>query len=150
MKQDIINRLVDYIKSANITFSEDEFQMIRDAINTVIEASPTTTAGTCSRQERLTAASTDLAWIVLSLKRTRLRVDNSLKQIKDPQFVMLVRQGRPSTSAIEAEIRHTNDKVLALENNLQELDNLLEYMSNLEKNIDRKIWEMRDKASFAK
>lgn len=147
---DVIDRLIEYIKFSNITFSDDEINMIKSSISLIIESSPTTPASVFSRIERLIKASSDISWILLSLKRTRVKLDNALKRRKDPKFVLLTRQGRPSTAAIEAEIRHTDNSVLDMEAKITELDNLIEYMSNVEVNIDRYIRAMRDKSAFIK
>lgn len=150
MKYDIVDKLIEYIKGTKAIFSEDEYQMIRSSIGLIIESPPQTAGAVFSRCERLTASSMDISWIILSLNRTKLKLENSLKGIKDPEFVLLVRQGRPSTQAIESEIRMSKDSVMQLENDIQEIDNLIVYFNSLERNIDRYIRTSKDKISFLK
>lgn len=150
MKYDVVDKLIEYIKGTKAIFSEDEYQMIRSSIGLIIESPPQTAGAVFSRCERLTASSMDISWIILSLNRIRLKLENSLKSIKDPEFVLLVRQGRPSTQAIESEIRMSKDSVMQLENDIQEIDNLIVYFNSLERNIDRYIRTSKDKISFLK
>jgi hypothetical protein len=144
-----INDICEYIKSIT-SLSEQEVTSLRTCIDLIHQSTPTEAAGIFSRTERLISASDDLSWLSTSLTRKKNDLLSELKKLKDPVFVSLVRQGRPSTQAIESEIRFSDDKVQVIEDSIGTVENILNYLSAIEKNIDRYIWTLRDKSQYSK
>lgn len=132
----------------NLDIEETDLKSLEDAINLIHQPSPLDGAGVFTRVERSISASDNLLWLVTMISNRRVLVDADLKKLKDPQFTLLVRQQRPSTQAIESEIRWNNETVAELENKLTTIDNILSYIKSIESNIDRYIWILREKARY--
>lgn len=146
---DKIEDIINYI-SGIVNIGDRCNETIKECINLIHQSVPVDNSGVFSRLSRCNAVSDDLVYIIMNVKKRRNIVESELKKNKDPKFTILVRSGRPSTQAIESEIRVTTPIVSELENKLSEFDNILEYLNHLEKCLDRLIYIMRDLAQYIK
>lgn len=147
---DIISRVSnigEYLKD-KVDLSDENIDSIRNAINQIHQASPTEAAGVFSRMERLISASDDLSWVITCIRRKRNEIFKNIRSIKDPQFTILVRQGRPSTQAIEAEIHFNNKELSEIEEIYATLGNIDEYLSHILDLINNYNWALKDKVGY--
>lgn len=149
MNNDKIERVIDYINSI-VNIGDKCNDMIREAIGLIHQTLPVDNAGVFSKLTRFTSASDDLAFVIMSIQKEKDILELELRKIKDPKFTILVKAGRPSTQAIESEIRCTNPKVSELEDKISQFDNVLSYLNHVEKCMDRSIWIMKDLAQYIK
>lgn len=141
-------KIIAQYLNENLDIDSDNLKSLDDSINLIHQPSPLDGAGVFTRVERAVSASDNLSWLITMVCNRRCNVSAELKKLKDPQFTLLVRQQRPSTQAIESEIRWTNEEVAALEDKLATIDNIINYLNSIESNIDRYIWILREKARF--
>lgn len=139
----IYEYLVDIIK-----LSPEEMRAVKSAIGAIHEMTPTDGPGVFTKTQNMISISEDLSWVISVITRKHHQISKEIKKIKDPEFVMLVRQGRPSTQAIESEIRFNNDNLVDMEEELEIIENILDYLKHVEVGIERYIWLLRDKGKF--
>lgn len=141
----IYEYLVEIVK-----LSPEEMRAVKSAIGAIHEISATDGPGLFSKMNNLISLSEDLAWVISVITKKQHEIKKSIKIIKDPDFVMLVRKGRPSTQAIESEIRFNHEELVQMEENLEITSNLIDYLHHVEVSIDRYIWLLKDKISYMK
>lgn len=144
-----VSSVVECLESI-VGVGKEGVSILKNCLSLLHMAAPAEPAGVFSRIERIVSASDDLAWIILMVGRAKSSIDSNIKRIKDPEFTMLVRSGRPSTVAIESEIRMNHDEILEMEERLQIANYLEDYLQHIEKGLDRCVWMLRDKASYLK
>ena len=128
-----------------IELSSEEMMMVKTAIKNIHEMSPVDKPAIFSRMSNIITASEDLSWVTMIVTRKLNSVKSEIKAIKDPEFTILSRQGRPSTQAIEHEIRFMHSELLDLENKKDVLDNVLGYLEHVEKCLDNYQFLLKDK-----
>lgn len=144
-----VNEIYNYLLPV-IDIGESGKYIIYDSISAIRQISPIDGAQLFSKMEKIISLSDDLSWVVSSINRKRNCIESDLKSIKDPKYVALVRQNRPSSAAIEAEIRITIKDVSILDNQINILDNILSYLDSIQRSLDRYIWMLRDKISYSR
>lgn len=142
-----VNKIYEYLLEI-VELSPEEIRVIKSAISSVHEISASDGPGLFSKLNNLISVSEDLAWVISVITSQQHEIRKSIKEIKDPDFVMLVRKGRPSTQAIESEIRFNHDDLVKMEENLEIITNIIDYLNHLELSIDRYIWLCRDKMKY--
>lgn len=142
-----MSQIYEYLSEV-IKLSPEELRAIKTAIGAIHEMTPADGPGVMSKTQNMIAISEDLSWVISSITRMHHKINKEIKKIKDPEFVMLVRQGRPSTQAIESEIRFNNDNLVNLEEDIEIIENILDYLKHVETGIERYIWLLRDKGRF--
>jgi len=138
-----------YLKDV-LEFSDKEISVIEMCLNYIHEQAPTELPLIIRKTNNLISASEDLAWIRTIVNRKIVDVTKKVKQIKAPEFTMLTRQGRPSSTAIEYEILHNHPEISELEEQIEILNKLLDYFNHIEKSIDRYLWMLKESASYNK
>lgn len=146
---DKIDKLIEYIDDI-VDIGDKSKNTLYECINLIHQTVPVDNAGVFSRLARCVSVSDDLSYVILSIEQARNKIEVELRHNKDPKFTILVKSGRPSTQAIESEIRFTVPVVAELESKLLHYDSILSYLNHLEKCLDRNIWIMRDLASYIK
>lgn len=144
-----ISRIISYINE-NINIGDKCNDIIEECINLIHQGLPVDNAGVFSKLSHCNSASDDLAYVIMSVRKVRSDIEKELRKLKDPKFTILVRSGRPSSQAIESEIRFTIPEVANLEDKLSTFDNILDYLNHIEKCLDRNIWILRDLAQYIK
>lgn len=143
----ISNKLYEYLTDI-VELSQEERLSIKTALRLIRDIAPTDAPLVFKRLEDLTAISDDIAWVTMTVQRKLSEIKSEINSIKAPNFTALVRQGRPSTQAIEYEILFNNSELKDLENNKNILVNIVEYLQHIEKSIDRYIFILRDKLKY--
>lgn len=139
-----ISQLYEYMVDV-MELSKEELLMIKTAIKNIHEASPVDKPAIFSRMSNIITASEDLSWVKMIVVRKLDTLKTAIKKIKDPEFTMLSRQGRPSTQAIEHEIRFNHSDLSELEDKKEVLDNIIEYLEHIEKCLDNYQFLLKDK-----
>lgn len=143
-----IENIREYLKDI-IDIGKSE-SIITNCLNSIREISPIDAPVAFAKMERITNLSDDLAWIISILNRRNNEMKRSVQKLKDPKYVALVRQNRPSSAAIEAEIRLTNKEVVEFEDKISRLENVIEYLNHIQKSLDSYLWILRDKIQYCK
>ena len=139
-----VSMIYEYLLNV-VKLGPEEIRMLKIAISHIHEVSPVDKPLIFKKLDDLNSASEDLSWLILVLKRHLSKVKHDIADIKSPAFTALVRQGRPSTVAIEHEIRFSNKELPDLEDKEETLKNILEYVQHVQKCLDDYSWTMRDK-----
>lgn len=129
---------------------ESETKIISECLNIIREVSPIDGPLIFSKMERVVSLSDDLAWIISMLNVTRNGIKRDVMKAKDPKYVSLVRQNRPSSAAIEAEIRLSNKDIVDLETKEDNISIVIDYLNNIQKSLDRYLWVLKDKEQYSK
>lgn len=132
-----------------MNLADDEITSIKVAVNMIHEISPTDIPLIMKRVSDLIVAEEDLSWTITAVNKVLIKLKYEIKSIKAPQFTLLTRQGRPSSTAIEYEIFFTNDKLKELEVKKDNIENILEYLRHIEKSLDTYIYLLRDKLKYS-
>lgn len=138
------SKLYEYLLEI-VELSPDELMTIKVALKYIREIAPTDRPLIFTRLENMVSASEDLSWVIMVVNRKLSEIKAKINNIKSPAFTTLVRQGRPSTQAIEYEILFANPELKDLEMHKSTLVNIIEYLNHIEKSIDRYIFVLRDK-----
>jgi len=146
---DKISSITLFLKDI-VDLSDDEVNIIKSSIGYLHELTPTDGPGVFFKSQNLISNSEDLSWVITVVKNTRNKISSQINLIKDPEFTMLIRNGRPSTAAIEHEIRFNNASIPGLEDNVMVLDNIIDYLNKIQLNIDRYIWLLKSKSDYLK
>lgn len=142
-----VSRIYDFLID-ELGLSNEEVNNMKSAISMVHELSPTDGPGLFSKMNNMISVSDDLSWIISVIRNKCSEIRRKIREIKDPDFVMLVRQGRPSTQAIESEIRFNHSEINDMEQKLEIFGNITEYLQSLNNNVDRYIWMLKDKTKY--
>ena len=146
---DISRELFEYLRDV-IDMSPDNIRTVKSAIALIKEQSPSDIPLILRKMERLVDIQQDMSWILLVMRRKLHELIKDMKVKKDPAYVMLVKQGRPSSSAIEAEIRFTNKDLYKTEDDIEIVKNVIEYFQKLVDSIEKYTWLLKDKLSTEK
>lgn len=128
-----------------VELSPEEIRLLKNAVHLLHEISPVDRPLIFKKMDDIISASDDLSWLVLVLKRNLDSIKRKISDIKSPAFTMLVRQGRPSTVAIEHEIRFSNKQLPDLEDKEKIVENILEYVVYVQKCLGDYSWVLIDK-----
>ena len=135
--------IIDYLAN-NLQLRDREIQGIKMALSVIHETKPTDLHLIRDKLDKTNIASEDLAWSMFIIKQHLATIRKECRKLKDPIFTSLVRKGRPSTSAIESEIRMVSEQVSDYEDEITSIENILEYLKHIETCIDRLQWNLKD------
>lgn len=96
----------------------EEYEVIEETYNTIIQSAPSISAEAKTTLILLDHLRTRMVTIYYLLSRKVNRMKAEVQEIYDAQYTRLVKMGRPSNSAIEAEIRSTNQQYAMACNNV--------------------------------
>lgn len=144
-----IDEIIEYIKS-EIELGENEINSINNMVKLIDDYVPTDLPVLFRRLDSIISATGDISWTLAVLKKHRAKINAEYKQLKDPQFTSLTRKGRPSTIAIESEIRFNIPEVAEYEKRLEILDGFIEYIEHLLKVSDSMQWAIKDRVALSK
>lgn len=123
-----------------------QVQSIKSCLNEISQVAPSDLPIMFTKEQRLLELSSDLSFAIFSVNVFLNNERDKYKRKRDPEYVMLVRQGRPSGAAIDAEIRFKHSELYDDEKKLDILANVIEYLNHIQLSIDRYIYLLRDKA----
>lgn len=138
------------VLSKFIDIGDSELEIINTAIGLTHQVTPIDGSQLFARMESVVSISDDLEWIINSITRKRNTKENEIRKIKDPKYVALVRQGRPSSAAIEAEIRISMKDIRDEEELIQLVDSITDYLKFVQRNLDKYLSILKLKAQFMK
>jgi len=144
---ELIDKLCNYILD-NELLSEQEVQMIVECNNEIIQIAPTDKPQVFRKEERLIRCSQNISWCIFSLKLKASKIQDSYRRSRDPEYTILVRQGRPSAAAIETELRYKHPEFYETDEQIRILDNIIEFLGHLELSVERYMYMLRDKVRY--
>lgn len=144
-----IEMITNYLGEV-IDIGDISIDNIKSAISLLKEIPPVDAPNTFNREQRLISVSDDISWIIMSLNRKKQILEEKMKSIRAPEYTRLVRQGRPSTEAINMELYMLHDDMNELSRKINVLDNFIIYLNSIQENINRYIWMLRERLNFLK
>lgn len=142
-----ISQVGQYVKD---TSGEQGVEVLRTCLDILHQPMPLESGQIFLKLERITSSSEDLGYVIMCINTLKNKKVTEVRKIKDPQFTLLTRQGRPSTQAVECEIRFSNKDLYDMEQEIGILTAIEEYLRHIEKSLDRYMWLLRDKISYLK
>lgn len=139
--------LADFILEHEL-LSEDEIKMVSVAINDIKEMTPSTKAEVFRKSERIVADSQDLSWCIQSVKIQHAKLLTAYHKMVDTDYALLVRQGRPSSEAIHAELRMKNESLYEVEELLTTIENTIAFLESLKESMDKYLYVLKDKLKY--
>lgn len=143
----MLNELFEFIR-INELLSEPEIGIIRVCIDDITEIAPTDRPAVFQKMERLVRDSENLSWCIYSIKLQNSKIKKAYNMLKDDDFAMLVRQGRPSTEAIKSELRMKNHALYDWELKMETVENTIEYLNHILVSMDKYMYMLKDKLKY--
>ena len=135
--------------SENELLSETEMDMIQYCLNDIVETSPNDKPGVFRKSEKLIQDSQNLSWCIYSLRLQYDCLNKAYRKIKDPEYTLLVRQQRPSSEAINSELRAKFEELYDLEEKLSTINNIIDYLSHIQTSMERYIYLLKDRLKYS-
>ena len=136
--------LYNYLVTKGIC-SEQNVETIKMAIAHIHAMFPGDKISANTKNQQLIAIQDDLSWVTLAVKRYYVNKVNEYNKLRDPVYTTLVRNNRPSKEAIECEIRHRDNTVYDMEQEINTLNNIIWYLEHLNDSIDKYMRSMKFK-----
>lgn len=133
-----VESLVNYFNEV-IIISDYEKGIVRQMIRVISEPLPATKALIEIKIDSLLSLKSEINYLVLRIKDIRRAIDIPHRDMYNTQFMILTKQGRPSTESKIAEIYSLNKNLRNLRDKLSNIDNLLNFMGSNIDLIDGKI-----------
>lgn len=128
LTKDILGEMSDY-----------ETGMIRDSIKMISMEAPSTKLLVTERINKLNQCKSELQYIVLKAKEVRRTYNIPFVNSYNTYFTLGTKKGLPSKQAIESEMYHVHADMRERRDKLEDIDNLLEFLSSYFGLIDRTI-----------
>lgn len=128
LTKDILGEMSDY-----------ETGMIRDSIRMISMEAPSTKLLVTERINKLNQCKSELQYIVLKAKEVRRAYNIPFVNSYNTYFTLGTKKGLPSKQAIESEMYHVHADMRERRDKLEDIDNLLEFLSSYFGLIDRTI-----------
>ena len=128
LTKDILGEISDY-----------ETGMIRDSIRMISMEAPSTKLLVTERINKLNQCKSELQYIVLKAKEVRRTYNIPFVNSYNTYFTLGTKKGLPSKQAIESEMYHVHADMRERRDKLEDIDNLLEFLSSYFGLIDRTI-----------
>lgn len=128
LTKDILGEMSDY-----------ETGMIRDSIRMISMEAPSTKLLVTERINKLNQCKSELQYIVLKAKEVRRTYNIPFVNSYNTYFTLGTKKGLPSKQAIESEMYHVHADLRERRDKLEDIDNLLEFLSSYFGLIDRTI-----------
>lgn len=133
-----VEAIVKYTKEI-VPVSDYEAGIIRGLVRSVGDPLPSTKALIEDKIDDFTKIKADMYYILLRIKDIRRDINIPHQNKYYTQFMLLTKQGRPSTESKVAEIYALNSDMRESRDKLSDIDNLLEFLENSLNLIDSKI-----------
>ena len=128
LTKDILGEMSDY-----------ETGMIRDSIRMISMEAPSTKLLVTERINKLNQCKSELQYIVLKAQEVRRTYNIPFVNSSNTYFTLGTKKGLPSKQAIESEMYHVHADMRERRDKLEDIDNLLEFLSSYFGLIDRTI-----------
>lgn len=142
-----LSQLAEYVEK---TSGEQGVETIKTCLDILHQAMPLEIGQVFTRLERITSVSEDLAYVIMCINKYKSKKVSEIRRIRDPEFTILTRKGRPSTQAVECEIRFSHTELYDMEDEVEIISSIEKYLQHIEKSLDRYMWLLRDKISYTK
>lgn len=139
--------IISYLSEIGVEGVEN---IIKNCLSLIHSNSPLEGAAVFTKMERIISASDDLGYVILMVNRRKSSLTESMNKLKDPLFTALVRQARPSTLAIECEIRLQNEEVANYEYEISKYEDLILYLNHLDRALSEYGRLLREKLNYGK
>ena len=139
--------LFQYISDHDL-LSDTEIVFIQTCLDDIREITPSDKPSVFRKMEKIVNDSEDLSWCIFALKKKQSELQRDYRMVKDPFFMTLVRQNRPSTEAINSEIRTLHKEVYDLEDGLSMVEHILGYLDHIQLSLERYLYLLKDKLKF--
>jgi len=136
--------LYEFLKE-NELLSDTELDMIQYCLNDITETSPNDKPGVFRKSEKIIQDSQNLSWCIYSLRLQYDHLNKAYRKIKDPEYTLLVRQQRPSSEAINSELRTKFEELYDLEEKLSTINNIIEYLTHIQTSMERYLYLLKDR-----
>ena len=114
----------------------EESQLLRDCYDLIAKSAPTLASEAKTQMILLDQMRAKLSSLYFLLSRNISQLKSSIQSSYDSSYVRLVKLGRPSGAAIEAEIRATNPDYVIVSTKIETYEQVKELVSNYMKSID--------------
>jgi len=128
--------LNDFTLSEVFPSGSSEYQILSNAYGLIIAGIPQIAAEYKNKLIALDASRAELSSLYFMINRNISKLKATIQTDYDGQYTRLVKIGRPSNTAIEAEIRFNNPDYLKVSNQIEELENVKNLIVNYMKCID--------------
>lgn len=129
----------------NELLSPTEIEYLKTGLLAIKEMSPSDKPSVFRKMEYIIEVSENVSWCIFALKQHLNTFIKCERQIKDPEYSLLVRQGRPSSEAINSEIRWKNESLYDLDYKISVIENTIEYINHIEQSLERYLYMLKDK-----
>jgi hypothetical protein len=143
----MLNDLFEFIRE-NELLSEPEIGIVQTCIDDIKEIAPTDRPALFQKMERLVQDAENLSWCIYSVKVHYSKIKKAYRMLKDGDFTVLVRQGRPSTEAINSELRWKDPTLYDWELKMETVENLIEYLNHILVSMDKYQYMLKDKLRY--
>lgn len=144
-----IDLVVAYLENT-VELSDTEINIIKTAINLISEISPTDITVIFSKLDNIIETSNNLGYVIYYCNQYKINLTRKYRNLKDPAFTSLTLKQRPSTLAIESEIRTKYPEIAELEYQVETITNAIDYLNHIELNLERRIWSIKDRLQMSK
>ena len=114
----------------------EEYRILEDAHNLIISSTPQISAEYKNKMITLDRVRAELSSLYFMVSRNMSNLKSGVQKDYDAKYTHLVKVGRPSNTAIEAEIRLTNPDYVVAFNKIEELDTVRTLITSYIKCID--------------
>ena len=145
---DIENRMEELKEFLDTTVPDSEKAIIciKECMYLLKEIPPADVPNTFAKEQILISKLDDLQWLIYILNKTKTKLDEKILNIKAPEITYLIREGRIGTDLINIETYNRNQSQLEpLMNKLNAIENILNYLSTLESNMNKYLYMLRDR-----
>ena len=129
----------------NELLSPTEIEYLKTGLLAIKEMSPSDKPSVFRKMEYIIEVSENVSWCIFALKQHLKTFIKCERQIKDPEYSLLVGQGRPSSEAINSEIRWKNESLYDLDYKISVIENTIEYINHIEQSLERYLYMLKDK-----
>lgn len=125
-------------ETLTLAFSEgtEEYEVLKDAYKLITSSYPSVASEAKSHLIMLDHSRMKLATLYYGVCRNISQLRDTMQATYDIQYTRLVKMGRPSKDAIEAEIRSTNGEYAGVSKRIKDLEDIKELISMYMRCID--------------
>lgn len=136
--------MFDFDKLLDGVFSKSshEYEVLELTYQVIVSSAPTTSAEIKNHITILDQQRVELSTLYYLLSRNITRYKTNMQKETDPAYTRLVKLGRPSKDAIEAELRSTNETYATSILKIEELTQVRDLVSSYIRSVDSRKQSM--------
>lgn len=139
-----LKAIKDTLEGMNIDLGDKLFDEIRSALSILKEVVPGDARQVYTMEQRLISISDEISYAMMIINKQRLDMENRLRNGMKGEVTMLTRQGRPSMESIKMEIFWKHEELSELNDNLQFIINLINYLNSIRESLNQYVFLLRD------